>query len=50
MWRLASITYPDGGSAVITRQETTFPNTATLTMFSMASAASRNLSSPTREE
>ena len=31
MWRLASITYPDGGSAVITRQESSFPNTATLT-------------------
>ena len=31
MWRLASVTYPDGGSAVITRQETTFPDTATLT-------------------
>jgi RHS repeat-associated protein len=31
MWRLASATYPDGGSATVTRQETTFPNTATLT-------------------
>ena len=31
MWRLASATYPDGGSAVVTRQETSFPNTATLT-------------------
>jgi len=31
MWRLASVTYPDGGSSTITRQETTFPNTATLT-------------------
>jgi len=31
MWRLASVTYPDGGSSVITRQETSFPNTATLT-------------------
>jgi RHS repeat-associated protein len=31
MWRLASATYPDGGSSVITRQETSFPDTATLT-------------------
>ncbi len=31
MWRPASVTYPDGGSATITRQETTFPNTVTLT-------------------
>jgi YD repeat-containing protein len=31
MWRLASASYPDGGSSVITRQETSFPNTATLT-------------------
>jgi RHS repeat-associated protein len=31
MWRLASVAYPDGGSSVITRQETSFPNTATLT-------------------
>jgi RHS repeat-associated protein len=31
MWRLASVSYPDGGSATVTRQETTFPNTATLT-------------------
>jgi YD repeat-containing protein len=31
MWRLASVTYPDGGSAVVTRQEMSFPNTATLT-------------------
>ena len=31
MWRLASVSYPDGGSAVITREETTFPDTATLT-------------------
>jgi RHS repeat-associated protein len=31
MWRIATATYPDGGSASITRQETTFPFTATLT-------------------
>lgn len=31
MWRLASVTYPDGGSSVISHQETSFPNTATLT-------------------
>ena len=31
MWRLATVTYPDGGSATITHQETTFPFTATLT-------------------
>ena len=31
MWRLASVTYPDGGSATITRQESTFPFSATLT-------------------
>ncbi len=31
MWRLASVSYPDGGSATISRQETSFPNTATLT-------------------
>ncbi len=31
MWRLASVSYPDGGSATVTRQETSFPNSATLT-------------------
>jgi RHS repeat-associated protein len=31
MWRLASVTYPDLGSATITHQETSFPFTATLT-------------------
>ena len=31
MWRVASITYPDGGSATITHQETSFPFTAKLT-------------------
>jgi YD repeat-containing protein len=31
MWRLASVTYPDGGLDTITRQETSFPYTATLT-------------------
>jgi RHS repeat-associated protein len=31
MWRIATVSYPDGGSATITHQETTFPFTATLT-------------------
>jgi RHS repeat-associated protein len=31
MWRLATGSYPDGGSATITHQETTFPFSATLT-------------------
>jgi RHS repeat-associated protein len=31
MLRPASVTYPDGGQEIITRQETTFPFTATLT-------------------
>jgi RHS repeat-associated protein len=31
MWRLASVTYPDGGSDVYAHQETTFPFSATLT-------------------
>ena len=31
MWRIASVTYPDGGSATITHQESTFPFSATLT-------------------
>jgi RHS repeat-associated protein len=31
MWRLATVTYPDGGSTTVTHQETTFPFTATLT-------------------
>ena len=30
MWRLATVSYPDGGSATITHQETTPPFTATL--------------------
>jgi RHS repeat-associated protein len=31
LWRIATATYPDGGSSTITHQETTFPFTATLT-------------------
>jgi RHS repeat-associated protein len=31
LWRVASASYPDGGLDTITRQETTFPFTATLT-------------------
>ncbi len=31
LWRLASASYPDGGLDTITRQETTFPFSATLT-------------------
>jgi RHS repeat-associated protein len=31
MWRLASASYPDGGSAAISRQESSFPFSATLT-------------------
>ena len=43
LWRLASVTYPDGGSAVVTRQEASFPNTAKLTKTIQLSPAPLNL-------
>jgi len=32
MWRLATVRYPDGGLSTVTRQESTFPFSATLTL------------------